>query len=523
MMSPDLRLQVSDVEDALWSPQAPATPAHPPANGQEVVVRRRVQPEYEAAEEELRSVRTSAVVWRKLRRAVRTVAPFIISDIVSLAICGFVAAWVMNSVHPAAAIETAWLAAATLLPLIAGYWLCGIYSEIWVHPAIELRQIVHVNTLMLTGALAGAMVAPQLAVFAAAAWLSSVCIVPLVRTVARAICENRPWWGYPALIIASGEGADDISRMVLDCPRSGLRPLMMTDPQNVCRVAALRVVNDWKTLESLIRREGIRHAVISLPNLSTARLAPILDRYSELIPHLLVLSDAATLPTLWGASRSGGRLSGIEVRNGLLMATLQSFKRVLDLIVALTTLILGLPLLIGIAVLNKLCSRGPIFYGQERIGRFGRRFTVWKFRTMHVNGDQMLREYLEKVVDARAEWDRDQKLRHDPRVTRIGRFLRATSFDELPQIWNVLRGDMSIVGPRPIIDAEIPRYADSFRLYTKMKPGITGLWQVSGRSNVGYEDRVRLDQFYIRHWSPWLDIYILAKTVVALVRREGAC
>jgi lipopolysaccharide/colanic/teichoic acid biosynthesis glycosyltransferase len=131
-------------------------------------------------------------------------------------------------------------------------------------------------------------------------------------------------------------------------------------------------------------------------------------------------------------------------------------------------------------------------------------------------------DHLARDPEARAEWERDQKLRDDPRVTRFGRFARKTSLDELPQLWNVLIGDMSLVGPRPIVDDEVWRYGDTFRLYTSVKPGITGMWQVSGRNDIGYDERVLLDQFYIRHWSPWLDVYILAKTVVALAQRSGA-
>jgi lipopolysaccharide/colanic/teichoic acid biosynthesis glycosyltransferase len=141
---------------------------------------------------------------------------------------------------------------------------------------------------------------------------------------------------------------------------------------------------------------------------------------------------------------------------------------------------------------------------------------------MYSNSKQLLDDYLAKNPSAREEWERSQKLRDDPRVTRVGRFLRKTSLDELPQMWNVLRGTMSLVGPRPIIESEIYRYGDIFPLYASVKPGVSGLWQVSGRTDLDYHDRVCLDQFYIRHWSPWLDIYILAKTFVALVHRGGA-
>lgn len=141
---------------------------------------------------------------------------------------------------------------------------------------------------------------------------------------------------------------------------------------------------------------------------------------------------------------------------------------------------------------------------------------------MYTNADAVLRQHLANVATAQEEWDRDHKLRRDPRVTWIGNLFRKTSLDELPQIWNVLKGDMSLVGPRPIVEKEIVRYGRVFRLYTSVKPGITGLWQVSGRNDIGYDERVELDQFYVRHWSPWLDVYILARTVITLIRRDGA-
>jgi lipopolysaccharide/colanic/teichoic acid biosynthesis glycosyltransferase len=141
---------------------------------------------------------------------------------------------------------------------------------------------------------------------------------------------------------------------------------------------------------------------------------------------------------------------------------------------------------------------------------------------MHANGDEILLKHLEANPASRAEWAAEMKLSNDPRVFGVGKWLRKLSLDELPQLWNVLRGDMSLVGPRPIVQAEIWRYGKVFRLYTTVKPGITGLWQASGRNNVSYDERVLLDEFYIRHWSLWLDVYIVAKTVVALLSRRGA-
>jgi Undecaprenyl-phosphate galactose phosphotransferase WbaP len=178
--------------------------------------------------------------------------------------------------------------------------------------------------------------------------------------------------------------------------------------------------------------------------------------------------------------------------------------------------------MLAIALAIKLTSDGPILFGHRRLGFQGRWFSAWKFRTMHPNGDSVLREYLEQHSEARDEWERDHKLRNDPRITWIGKFLRQSSLDELPQIWNVLRGEMSLVGPRPIVAKEVSKYGNVFKKYAAVKPGITGMWQVSGRNEVSYEERVKLDEFYIANWSPWLDVFILAKTIIVLIRRDGA-
>jgi lipopolysaccharide/colanic/teichoic acid biosynthesis glycosyltransferase len=147
---------------------------------------------------------------------------------------------------------------------------------------------------------------------------------------------------------------------------------------------------------------------------------------------------------------------------------------------------------------------------------------AWKFRTMVVDGDEVLRRHLQSNAGLMEEWIRDQKLKADPRVTAIGRLLRRTSLDELPQIWNVIRGDMSFVGPRPIVQSEIERYGLKYSLYQKVRPGLTGLWQVSGRNNTTYAERVRFDEYYVRNWSVWLDLHILGETVKVVLTGDGA-
>lgn len=175
-----------------------------------------------------------------------------------------------------------------------------------------------------------------------------------------------------------------------------------------------------------------------------------------------------------------------------------------------------------IAILIKFDSPGPVFYRQIRIGQFGRRFPVYKFRTMAQNADQVLQEYLSKSPELMAEWLADHKLKQDPRVTRLGTFLRKSSLDELPQLWNIFIGDMSLVGPRPIVDAEIEKYGKCFELYCQVRPGLTGLWQVSGRNNTTYERRVQLDEYFVRNRSVKLYFEILLKTVKVVLNEDGA-
>ena len=223
-----------------------------------------------------------------------------------------------------------------------------------------------------------------------------------------------------------------------------------------------------------------------------------------------------------GRSASGER-ERLRARDALRRPGVRTGKRAFDVVLAVALGLALAPPMVLIACAIRLSSPGPILYGQRRLGRDGRHFRTWKFRTMVADADQMLDRLLAGDERLRAEWERDHKLRDDPRVTPIGRFLRRTSLDELPQLWNVLEGEMSLVGPRPIVDDELPKYGTAFPVYSRVRPGITGLWQVSGRSDTTYERRVELDRYYVVHWSPWLDLSVLLRTPRAVLRREGAC
>lgn len=196
--------------------------------------------------------------------------------------------------------------------------------------------------------------------------------------------------------------------------------------------------------------------------------------------------------------------------------------RAMDVIIALVSLVFFAPLMVIIAIISFVSDPGPIFFSQLRIGRHGRMFHCYKFRTMAVNAQERLDEVLRTDPVARAEWARDHKLRNDPRIVGIGRFLRKSSLDELPQIFNVLKGDMSIVGPRPIVMAEADRYGRYLRHYCAVRPGITGLWQISGRNDVTYRRRVAFDVAYSKHVSPLIYLKVMILTVPSVVMARGS-
>lgn len=247
------------------------------------------------------------------------------------------------------------------------------------------------------------------------------------------------------------------------------------------------------------------------------------NRLGSISTNVLVFPSIRGLP-LQGVEAShffGRELLMLRIQNNLLRRSPRIAKRIFDVMVAAALLILLSPVLMLISFLIRRDGAHAL-YGHVRIGSSGREFRCLKFRSMVANADEVLEELLSTDTEARVDWERDFKLKNDPRVTRLGAFLRKSSLDELPQLINVLRGEMSLVGPRPVVQAELDRYADKVAYYFQVRPGITGLWQVSGRNDVDYATRVGLDVWYVKNWSLWTDIVILLKTVRVVAFRIGA-
>ena len=247
-----------------------------------------------------------------------------------------------------------------------------------------------------------------------------------------------------------------------------------------------------------------------------------MDEFTSWFTYVVYLPAAKAFPVFGARAVSFDGIGGLEMVNQVRMKVKRFQKRVIDGLLAFAAFVVFLPAFVVIPVLVKLTSRGPVFYRHRRLGRNGREFYIWKFRSMYIDADRRLKDILASNPSAAREWESSFKLSHDPRVTPLGRLLRKTSLDELPQLFNVFTGDMALIGPRPIVDEEVGYYGSSYRAFSSVRPGITGLWQVSGRSDTDYARRVALDSYYVLNWSPWMDIWILFRTVYAVAFMRGA-
>jgi Undecaprenyl-phosphate galactose phosphotransferase WbaP len=416
---------------------------------------------------------------------------------------------------------------AVFLPVfLAGYAVAGLYSSVALVPPEEVRRTTACSALMfiflsaVTVSMRGATAHIKPTVFEAI--VLTAVLVPVLRSVVRQRLGRCSWWGYPAVIFGSPAMARELVRTMFQNPGQGLRPVAiahrLSDPYH--DILGIPVVDAGELLQNPELQKRA-YAVITAD--AGTELKAALDSYRDLFSRILVIPDSYSgFANLLVTPHALGRFLGLEVCQQALIPHKRLMKRVLDFTFALAAAVVTLPILILIAILVKLDSRGPVFFSQTRIGRGGKTFGAWKFRTMASNAAELLEQHLARDGSARFEWERTHKLKLDPRITRVGRFLRKSSLDELPQLLNVLKGDMSLVGPRPIVESEIVRYGQRYGAYSRVPGGITGLWQVSGRNNTTYEERVALDAYYVRNWSVWLDLYILFRTIGTVLLGKGA-
>ncbi len=284
------------------------------------------------------------------------------------------------------------------------------------------------------------------------------------------------------------------------------------------------LLGGFNDARKIVRRLKVKTVIIAAPGIGKEQLQELINDIQSKVKNISFIPDLIGTP-MAGVDASilfSEKILMLTVRNNLAINYNRIFKRIFDLTLTIIGGILISPIMLAITLAVAFENRGRVIFAHRRVGMHGKKFFCYKFQTMIPDAEEKLKIYLEKNPDAQKEWNESFKLTNDPRVTRLGNFLRRTSLDELPQLWNVIRGEMSLVGPRPIVEEEICRYGENIREYYMVLPGITGMWQVSGRSNTTYPERVAMDTWYVRNWSVWIDIMYLFKTVKAVVTLRGA-
>ncbi len=345
----------------------------------------------------------------------------------------------------------------------------------------------------------------------------STIALPAFREFAKHYFSRFKWWGVPAIIYTNGDSANYIVEKLIKNKFLGYHPaaIINSSAKSEGEYLGIPVFPPTEEIHDIIKSHNIKQAVICDYQ---GDMSYIMSAYRYTITvakNQTFFTDTQQLKDIAG-------IIGFASIHNLTFKGNLFLKRLIDICAILICLPILLPVFIILAFLTKITSRGPIFYAHKRVGKNGKEIKCLKFRSMCINSQEMLEEILATDPVRRAEWEKDRKFLDDPRVTKFGKILRKTSLDELPQLINVLLGQMSLVGPRPVTEPELVKYGQYKDYVLSVVPGLTGMWQVSGRSDTGYEERISFDTYYIQNWSIWLDIWILIKTVWVVLRGRGA-
>lgn len=368
-------------------------------------------------------------------------------------------------------------------------------------------------------------------VWVVTSWTVVALAVPTARIAVKRLSLRLGGWKKPTVIVGTGPIALETADAYLRDAHLGYDVIAFIDPE--------AAADDWCETEVGGRQVPVQplapdslglppwlgrpHVVVALELNELPRREALIERLSLDHGDLDIISPMRGLPISSAKASHFFTYDILSLRlsNNLARPYSQLLKRLFDIVTASAILVFVAPLLALIALLVWNEGR-PVLFAHKRVGRQGQLFSCYKFRSMVPNAGEVLAELLARDPIARAEWEKDYKLKNDPRITRLGRFLRKSSLDELPQLINVIKGEMSLVGPRPVVLDELERYGEGKRYYLEVRPGITGLWQISGRNDIDYEERVSLDTWYVRNWTLWYDIYILFKTAVTVPVKAGA-
>jgi Undecaprenyl-phosphate galactose phosphotransferase WbaP len=413
---------------------------------------------------------------------------------------------------------------------IVARYLAGDYSrrQLFWDGARATTGALLISGIIYSAAILGLQ--PAAALPALAVWVVLLFLVPGVRQLMRMALAAAGLWNLPTAIIGTSKTAQDVCRALGKQISLGLdvRWLVPESAQKKSPpgLSQLRIITaPPDEIVSVLVKAGCRQVIWVPDDRLQLEQNDLIDQLIGADIRVAIVPPLRRLP-LFGLSSSsffGKDLLLLQVRNNLARLPQRILKRSLDILGSGLLLALLSPLFAILAILIKLEDRGPVFFWQDRIGRNGRDFRCWKFRTMVVNAEELLARW-EKEDPALLACYRESnfKLQEDPRITRIGQWMRRKSLDELPQLFNTLIGQMSLVGPRPLLRRELPDYGPGISLYERVRPGISGLWQISGRSHTTFAERVSYDEWYIKNWTVWYDVVIMLQTFWVLMVANGA-
>jgi len=404
----------------------------------------------------------------------------------------------------------------------------GLYPGISLAPSEEMRRFSLGSALAYGGVVFSRLVENQSWDAVNTAFIISLVFSALILLTMRGIFHRllrlAGWKGIPSVVYGSGATARRVVDRMLDSTRVGYVPSLILDDDvsGVEEYRGVPIIHDTGVGPEIVKRFNIKMAIIAVDRQEPEKLKLLIGNSASAFRYHVIIPDFFNITNIWMSVRDFDGLLGFVTSHKLSMPWNLWIKRIADVLVVSVGGLILLPALLVVALLVRFSSPGPILYGHTRLGRDGKPFRALKFRSMAVDSQQRLEKLLASDPEIRREWEESRKLKNDPRITKLGKFLRRTSIDEFPQFINILKGEMSLVGPRPITDEETGKYGDDFSWIFSVRPGLTGLWQVSGRSQKDYATRVSYDTYYLQSWSVWLDMWIVYKTFGVVLRGKGA-
>lgn len=411
------------------------------------------------------------------------------------------------------------------------FWIKGLYPGRGRISVIELKQIIESTAIAWAIVSVYIFIDSRLYYFSRSVYvligLFSIGIIFVGRIFIRKLLVTKTtWWGEPVVIIGTNNQIVTIVKRLDACRRLGYRPVIALSvdsvkPAKFTELKGLHVTPWTLSVQDQVVANQIRTVILAISTNELRQQYPLIYHSIGLkFSKTIFILDNDIYGSMMAQPIDLNGQPAILSHQSLFSTSLRFLKWVFEILLLVLLIVPVLGLCLIVAILIKIDSKGPVFYSHTRIGKDLKPFLLVKFRTMHVNSDEIFSEVM-RDPEVQVEWNTYHKLTDDPRITRVGRFLRKFSIDEIPQFFNILRGEMNLIGPRPLVLSEIEKMGELANIVFRVRPGLTGWWQVNGRNNLSFEERTQLDVYYVFNWSLWLDIYIVIKTIWVIVFKNS--